>query len=50
MGAVKVRFLSPERAVRRAENYVSLFHPRYLNFDDDTFTKNPKWVSSFLDG
>jgi len=50
IGAVKVRFLSTERAVLRAEKYVSLFHPQFLNFDDDTFTKNPTWVSSFLEG
>jgi len=50
LGAVKVRFLAPERAVRRAEHLVSLFHPPYLNFDDDTFTKNPRWMSSFLEG
>jgi len=45
---VKLRFLSPERAARRAAQYVSLFQPYYLNFDDDTFTKNPRWMAAFL--
>lgn len=46
---VKLRFLSPNRAVQRVEKYVSFFRPPYLNFDDDTFTKNPQWMSSFLE-
>lgn len=50
LGAVKVRFFSPQRAVLRSEQYVSMFHPPYLNFDDDTFTKNPKWMALFLEG
>jgi radical SAM superfamily enzyme YgiQ (UPF0313 family) len=48
-GAVKTRFLSPERAVRRAEEFVTLFQPTYLNFDDDTFTKKVQWMASFLE-
>lgn len=50
LGTVKLRFLSPERAVRRVVQYVSLFQPPYLNFDDDTFTKNPRWLATFLKG
>jgi len=50
LGTVKVRFLSPERAVQCAERFVSQFHPSYLNFDDDTFTKNRRWMGSFLEG
>jgi anaerobic magnesium-protoporphyrin IX monomethyl ester cyclase len=48
LGTVKLRFLSPERAVQRARQYVSLFQPPYLNFDDDTFTKDPRWMAAFL--
>ena len=49
-GAVKLRFLSPQRAVRRTEKFVVMFQPPYLNFDDDTFTKNSRWMASFLAG
>lgn len=49
-GTVKLRYLSPARAVRRAAGYASWFHPGYLNFDDDTFTKNPRWLAAFLSG
>jgi radical SAM superfamily enzyme YgiQ (UPF0313 family) len=47
-GAVRARFLSPERAVQRARAFVARFQPTYLNFDDDTFTKNVRWMESFL--
>ena len=45
-----VRFMSPGGAVAFAKYYKSTFSPSHLDIDDDTFTKNPRWLKEFLGG
>lgn len=44
-----MRFMSPRRAVLFAKTYKEAIQPDHLEIDDDTFTKNPKWLRKFLD-
>lgn len=43
-----VRWKSVERAIRETKDLVNYVQPKEIYFDDDTFLKNPKWVSAFL--
>lgn len=45
--AEKVRWKSPARAVREAEDLVAYADPAEVYIDDDTFLKNPRWVTEF---
>ena len=46
----RVRFRSPENAVREMEQVVDEYKVRMVGFMDDTFTLFPKWVHSFCTG
>jgi len=43
-----IRFMSPPRAVALARRYKDTIGPDHFEVDDDTFTKNPKWLREFL--
>ncbi len=43
-----VRWKSVDRAIRETKDLVNYAKPKEVYFDDDTFLKNPKWVSAFL--
>ncbi len=44
-----VRKKSVQRAMQEVRNFVSSYRPAELNFDDDTFVKDKKWLAEFLE-
>ncbi len=44
-----VRKKSIERALQEVHAFVTEYEPTELNFDDDTFVKDKRWLTTFLD-
>jgi len=44
-----IRAKSVKRAIEEVGDFVKKYNPPVLNFDDDTFIKDKKWLYSFLD-
>lgn len=44
-----VRKKSVERAMQEVRSFVSRYRPAELNFDDDTFVKDKRWLAGFLE-
>lgn len=44
-----VRKKSVERAMQEVRSFVSQYRPAEINFDDDTFVKDKKWLATFLE-
>lgn len=44
-----VRLKSVNRAIEEVTDFVRKYNPSHLDFDDDTFVKNKRWLCSFLD-
>ncbi len=47
-GSKLIRFKSVERAIGEIKAFLERYSPDVINFDDDTFIKNPKWRCEFL--
>ena len=45
----RVRWKSPERAMREVASLLLYAHPDEVYLDDDSFLKNPSWVKAFCD-
>ncbi len=48
-GQKRVRHITPQHAIDLAKDYRDQFNLKSINIDDDTFTKNPKWLEEFLE-
>lgn len=42
-----IRFRSVENAIQDIEKFVKRYQPKYLCFDDDSFTKRKDWLNQF---
>lgn len=44
-----IRKKSVARAIEEVRRFIGQYHPRELNFDDDTFIKDKEWLYAFLE-
>ena len=45
-----VRKKSIKRAIEEVRDFIQRYKPNKINFDDDTFVKDKKWLLAFLEG